>query len=84
VDPCSLYYYRSTDGLEVDLLVETGKKIYPIEVKLSSTIDYGKTKSLVKWLEISKSKEGHGLIISSSKQLGLVGKSVVNCHYSLV
>lgn len=84
VDPCSLYYYRSTDGLEVDLLIETGKKIYPIEVKLSSTIDYSKTKSLVKWLGISKNKEGRGLIISSSKQLGLAGKSIINCHYSLV
>lgn len=84
VDPCSLYYYRSTDGLEVDLLIETAKKIYPIEIKLSSTIDYGRTKSLLKWLEISGGKDGRGLIISSSKQLGLVGNSVINCHYSLV
>ncbi len=84
VDPCSLYYYRSTDGLEVDLLIETAKKIYPIEIKLSSTIDHGRTKSLLKWLEISKIKDGQGLIISSSKQLGLVGNGIINCHYSLV
>lgn len=84
VDPCSLYFYRSTDGLEVDLLIEAGKRIYPIEMKLSSTIDYGKTKSLVKWLEISKIKDAQGLIISSSKQMGLVGSNVANCHYSLV
>jgi uncharacterized protein len=84
VDPCSLYYYRSTDGLEVDLLIETGKKIYPVEMKLSSTIDSGKTKSLVKWLGISKIKDVRGLIISSSKQMGLVGNNVANCHYSLV
>ena len=84
VDPCSLYYYRSTDGLEVDLLIEAGKRIYPVEMKLSSTIDSGKTRSLVKWLEISKIKDVRGLIISSSKQMGLVGNNVVNCHYSLV
>ena len=84
VDPCSLYYYRSTDGLEGDLLIETGRQIYPVEMKLSSTIDSGKAKSLVKWLEISKNKDAKGLIISSSKQMGLVGNNVVNCHYSLV
>ncbi|MBI3314553.1 MAG: ATP-binding protein, partial [Candidatus Omnitrophica bacterium] len=84
VDPCSLYYYRSTDGLEIDLLIETGKKIYPVEIKLSSTIDYGKAKSLVKWQEISKNKDAGGLIISTSKQTGLVGSNVANCHYSLV
>jgi len=84
VDPCSLYYYRSADGLEVDLLIAAGKKVYPVEMKLSSTIDYGKTKSLVKWLEIARIKDVHGLIISSSKQMGLVGNNVANCHYSLV
>ncbi len=84
VDSCSLYYYRSTDGLEVDLLIEAGKRIYPVEMKLSSTIDHGKTKSLVKWLKISKIKDARGLIISSSKQMGLIGSDVANCHYSLV
>lgn len=83
-DPCSLYFYRSTDGLEVDLLIESANSITPIEIKLSSTIDHTKTKSLVKWLDISKNKDARGLIISSSKQIGLVGSRVANCHYSLV
>ncbi len=83
-DPCQLYYYRSTDGLEVDLLIETGKTIYPVEIKLSSTIDHARAKSLIKWLVVSKVKNGQGLIVSSSKELGSVGKNVANCHYSLI
>ena len=83
-DPCSLYYYRSTDGLEVDLLIETAKTVYPIEMKLSSTINYGQVSSLIKWLEISHIKNAHGLVVSNSKELGAMGKSVVNCHYSLI
>lgn len=83
-DTCSLYYYRSTDGLEVDLLIETGKTIYPIEMKLSSTIDYGRVSSLIKWLEISRVKDARGLVISTSKELGAMGKNVANCHYSLI
>jgi predicted AAA+ superfamily ATPase len=84
LDPCSLYYYRSTDGLEVDLLIETGKTIYPVEMKLSSTIDYGRVSSLIKWLEISRIKDVRGLVVSTSKELGIIGKNVVNCHYSLI
>lgn len=84
VDPCSLYYYRSTDGLEVDLLIETGKAIYPVEIKLSSTIDYGRAGSLMKWLEISRIKDVRGLIISTSKEVGAVGNNLANCHYSLI
>jgi predicted AAA+ superfamily ATPase len=82
-DSCSLYYYRSSDGLEVDLLIETGKTLYPLEMKLASTIDYRQVNSLRKWLEISHIKDVRGLVISTSKELGLVAKNVANCHYSL-
>ncbi len=83
-DPCSLYYYRSTDGLEVDLLIETGRAIYPVEMKLSSTIDYGRVSSLMKWLKLSGVKGIRGLVVSTSKELGSMGKNVANCHYSLI
>lgn len=83
-DPCSLYYYRSTDGLEVDLLIETAQTIYPIEIKLSSTIDYGRVSSLIKWLDLSRIKDARGLVVSTSKELGSMGKNVTNCHYSLI
>lgn len=83
-DPCCLYYYRSSDGLEVDLLIETGKSVYPVEIKLSSTIDCGRLGALAKWLEISGRKDIRGLVVSTSKELGVVGKNIVNCHYSLI
>jgi predicted AAA+ superfamily ATPase len=84
VDPCSLYYYRSTDGLEVDLLIETGKTIYPIEIKLASTINYGRISSLMSWIKISRVKDARGLVVSASKELGAVSRNVANCHYSLI
>ena len=83
-DPCSLYYYRSTDGLEVDLLIETGKGLYPVEMKLSATLDQRRVGSLVRWLELSRIKDIRGMVISASRELGLAGKNVVNCHYSLL
>lgn len=32
-----LYFWRTSAGVEVDLLVETGRMLIPIEVKLSHT-----------------------------------------------
>ena len=36
VDP-RLYYWRTSAGSEVDILMETGEKLVPIDVKLSAT-----------------------------------------------
>jgi len=32
-----IYFWRTSAGMEVDIVVETGEKLIPIEVKLSST-----------------------------------------------
>lgn len=32
-----IYFWRSHDGLEVDLIIQTGGKLYPVEIKLTST-----------------------------------------------
>jgi hypothetical protein len=32
-----LYFWRSHDGLEVDLLIQAGSRLHPIEIKRSAT-----------------------------------------------
>jgi len=32
-----VYFWRSHDGLEVDLLIEAGGKVHPVEIKLTAT-----------------------------------------------
>jgi predicted AAA+ superfamily ATPase len=32
-----IYYWRSHDGLEVDLIVQVGTRLHPVEIKLTST-----------------------------------------------
>jgi uncharacterized protein len=32
-----IYFWRSHDGLEVDLLIQIGTKIHPVEIKLTAT-----------------------------------------------
>ena len=35
--PADVYYLRTRDGLEIDLLIQVGDRLYPVEVKLTST-----------------------------------------------
>ncbi len=47
--PPSLYYWRSREGLEVDLLVERNGVLTPIEVKASATITPTHAAEVRKW-----------------------------------
>lgn len=48
-DPPSVYFWRTTAGAEVDFIVETGSRLIPIEVKLSSTPRRSMVSSIVKF-----------------------------------
>ena len=40
------YYWRSQGGLEVDLIVQAGGRLWPIEIKLSATPSAGHTRNI--------------------------------------
>jgi len=82
MDACSLYFYRSVDGHEVDLLIETAQGIFPVEMKLSSTLSTKHAGGVKAWLDLSKQKQGGGLIVSTSAREGLVAANINNCHFS--
>ncbi len=84
LDPASLYFWRSVDGFEVDLLVEISNRLFPIEFKLSSTITNQHASSLQAWFKLAGQRSSGGLIVSTSAQMGLVGHKVHNCHFSLL
>jgi hypothetical protein len=52
-EPPSLYYWRSRDGLEVDLLVERSGRLHPMEVKATSTLTPAHATSLQKWRSLT-------------------------------
>ena len=83
-DERSLYYFRSTDGLEVDMLVERGGEVIPIEVKLSSTMDSSKVSALLKWREIVKQSNSSSFVISTATNVGDIAKGIKNIHFSLL
>jgi uncharacterized protein len=53
-----LYYFRDNKGLEVDLIVDSGSKIIPIEIKSGATFSGGYLSNLLKFQEISGEKNG--------------------------
>jgi predicted AAA+ superfamily ATPase len=79
----SLFYWRAVSGLEVDLIIDLGGDLHPIEIKLSATINPQHYSNLVEWRNLASSKN-KGLLISQSKDIGIVGPNVGNCHWTLL
>lgn len=57
-----LYFYRDTDGREIDLLVESGDTLYPIEIKRTAT----PTRHALKQFHVIDTlgkRQGHGAVV---------------------
>ena len=63
-----LYYYRDTDKNEIDLIVEDGETLYPVEIKTTSD----PTRSMVKTFRlldgVPEKKAGTGAVICLAKE----------------
>ena len=79
----SLYYWRSRDGLELDLLIERNGKLYPLEVKVSSTVIPGMAAALKKWLMLSGSGK-RGVILANIPETISLSPGITASPWSLV
>ncbi|NCP03247.1 MAG: hypothetical protein COT35_00730 [Nitrospirae bacterium CG08_land_8_20_14_0_20_52_24] len=71
----SIYYWRSRDGLEIDLIVERNDKIYPMEIKSTSTLRPDHAGSIIRWRRISGIKT-QGLIFANIHEAMPVAEGV--------
>jgi uncharacterized protein len=62
--PPPLYYWRSRDGIEVDLLIDYDGKLYPIEIKATSTVLPQHASALNKWSDLAGRKRNSAIIIA--------------------
>ncbi len=60
-----LYYWRSKTGMEVDLIIDRNGRLYPIEIKATSTVLPGHLESLTRWREMAGSIASEGLLVAS-------------------
>ena len=60
-----LYYWRSKTGMEVDLIIDRNGRLYPIEIKATSTVLPGHLDALTRWREMAGSIASEGLLVAS-------------------
>lgn len=58
-----LYFWRSHDQLEVDLIVEDNLQLIPIEIKLTATLSPEHLRSLKKWQEVVQTPVKEALLL---------------------
>jgi hypothetical protein len=74
-----LYYWRSKTGIEVDIIVDRNGRLYPIEVKASSTLLPPHTESLNKWRALAGKTAVKGIIVAPiSQRFSLKGCNAVS------
>jgi len=64
--PPALWYWRSRDGWEVDLLVELRGKLHPLEVKTTATPRPAHAENVVRWRSLAGEKAGSGLLVTQA------------------
>ena len=67
--PPALWYWRSRDGWEVDLLVELRGKLHPVEIKTTATPRPGQAESVVRWQSLAGDKAGKGLLVTQTEEV---------------
>jgi predicted AAA+ superfamily ATPase len=63
-----LYYWRSKAGIEVDLIVDRNGKLYPIEIKATSTLLPAHIEPLNRWRALAEDLASEGIIVADISQ----------------
>jgi uncharacterized protein len=75
----TLLHFRAGDRVEVDLVIETGGKIIPIEIKASATIDASWSHGIKAFREIvGIHKDSPGYVISLNPRVEHIAHNVFN------
>jgi len=60
-----LYYWRSKSGVEVDLIIDRNGKLYPIEIKATSTLLPAHAEGLKRWRALAGNIASEGAIVAN-------------------
>lgn len=66
--PPAIWYWRSREGMEVDILVELRGKLHPIEIKTTATPRPAHVESLARWRSLAGDKAGNGLLLARAEE----------------
>jgi hypothetical protein len=78
-----LYFWRTRTGLEVDFVVEHGRRVLAIEVKRATQVGYGDTAGLRAFLSEHPKASG-GLLIYTGREIRRLDKTIVAVPWTLL
>lgn len=65
----NLYFWRDRSGNEVDLLIERGERLRPVEIKSGQTLNSDYFKGLRKWLDLAGSQAVDPALVYGGKEI---------------
>jgi predicted AAA+ superfamily ATPase len=71
------YFWRTSTGVEVDLLVDTGDELIPVEIKSTATPTPGMARSLTAFRTDLKGRVGKGFLVHSGEETLPVGRDIL-------
>lgn len=77
-----VFWYRTSDGSEVDFVVEREGKIMPIEVKLSSQVNTAMAKGLSSFCKLFAGKTEKAFLINLSSERLSLGRGIESIPFS--
>jgi len=63
-----IYYWRDKTGHEIDVLIDTSRNIYPIEIKSGKTFTSNWFKNIIYWQKLSGQKNAYLLYAGNQEQ----------------
>lgn len=79
-----LYYWRSRAGMEVDLIVDRNGRLYPVEIKATSTLLPRHVESLSRWRALAGHLASEGVVVADiSKTFRLKGCRAISWQMGL-
>ena len=77
-----IFYWRTVNGQEVDFVLEYGKKLIAVEVKLSSSPSYKDTAGLKSFLE-EYPETLIGIVVHTGKEIKYLGKKILAIPWAM-
>ena len=75
-----LFYWRDKTGHEIDVIVDNGGRLTPIEIKSGKTINADYFKNITFWNNLSKNKTATIIFSGNQEQRRSDGTTVTNWH----
>jgi len=82
--PASLHFWRTSNGAEVDFVVEYGAKLYPIEVKAGAQINPLELRGLESFMEAEAEKVDFGIVLYRTDKVQFIKKNILGIPLNLL